>query len=136
MLPKIPSFFLKTAKVISSRKERALQQKGNLSHRPYITQLRLRLRPREMVLIYLPPKKRSRDSSVDIATDYGLEDRVKFPAGAKICLFCIASTPALTSNGYGGLARRLKRPRCEAYHSLPSTAKVKNGGAILPLSHI
>jgi hypothetical protein len=35
--------------------------------------------------------------------------------------------------GIGGSSPGVKRPGCEADHSSPSTAKVKNGGAVPPL---
>jgi hypothetical protein len=43
----------------------------------------------------------------------------------------------LLSNGYrGALSPRLKRPGREADHSPPSSAEVKNGGAIPPLPYM
>jgi hypothetical protein len=34
------------------------------------------------------------------------------------------------------LSPEVKGPACEADHSFPSSTKVKNGGAILPFSHV
>jgi hypothetical protein len=75
-----------------------------------------------------------RDSSVGIALDYGLDDpgpRVRFPAGAgKFSLHHRvqngsgahrASCPV----GTGALSLGVKRPGCEADHSPPSSAEVK-----------
>jgi hypothetical protein len=75
-----------------------------------------------------------RDSSVGIAIGYGLEDRmigVQFPAGAgNFSLRHRVQTgsgahPASYSMGIGGSFLEVKRPRREANHSPPSSAKVK-----------
>jgi hypothetical protein len=69
-----------------------------------------------------------RDSSVGIATSYGLDGR------GKICLFTIVSRPALgpTQPPIQWILG-VKRSGREAGHSSPSSAK--NGGAIPPLPH-
>jgi hypothetical protein len=68
---------------------------------------------------------KSWDSSVSIATDYGLDDRmigVRIPAGLGIFLFDTASTPALGPTKPtiewlpGVLSLGVKRPRREADH--------------------
>jgi hypothetical protein len=73
---------------------------------------------------------RSRNSSVIIATDYGLNDRigVRIPGGAENFFFStpcpdwLCGTPSLLSNGnHWGV----KRPGREADHSPLSSAKVK-----------
>jgi hypothetical protein len=77
----------------------------------------------------------SRDSSVSIATGYWLDGR------GKIFLFSTASRAALRPTQPpiqwvpGVLALKVKRPGREADNSLPSSAEVKNGGAIPPLPH-
>jgi hypothetical protein len=75
---------------------------------------------------------RSRDSSVGIATGYGLDDRgvgVRVPVGSGI--FSTSSRPALGPTQppiqwvAGALSPGVKRPRCEADHSPPTSAEVK-----------
>jgi hypothetical protein len=71
-------------------------------------------------------------------TGYGLEGRGAFPGRGNISLFFIASTPApgpteppiqwyLTA-----VSPLIKRPRRQADEFPPSSAEVKNGGAITP----
>jgi hypothetical protein len=78
---------------------------------------------------------KSRDSSVDIALGYGLNDRgsrVRFPAGAGN--FSLhhrvqngsGAHPASYPRGTGSLSLRVKRPGREANHSPPSSAVVTN----------
>jgi hypothetical protein len=43
--------------------------------------------------------------------------------------------PSYLSNGYQGSIAGVKRLGHEADHSPPSSAEVKNGGAISPISH-
>jgi hypothetical protein len=77
---------------------------------------------------------RSRDSSVGIALGYVLDDwgsRVQFPAGAGNFLFTTASRTALGPTQpliqwvRGALSLGVKWPVCEADHSPPSNAEVK-----------
>jgi hypothetical protein len=65
---------------------------------------------------------------------------VRFPAEVKIFLFTAfrptlgphpASCPMGTPVSSG-----VRRPGCEADHSLPSSAEVKNGGAVPPVPHM
>jgi hypothetical protein len=83
----------------------------------------------------------SADSSVGIATVYGLEGRNLIPGRVKIFLFSTASRPSLGPTQPpihwvpGVLFPEVKWSRREADHSPPSTAEDKNGGAILPLPH-
>jgi hypothetical protein len=76
----------------------------------------------------------SRDSSVGIALGYGLDDRdskVRFPAGAGN--FSLhhrvqngsGSYPSSYPMGTRALSLGVKRPGCEADHSPPSSAEVK-----------
>jgi hypothetical protein len=75
----------------------------------------------------------SRSSVAGIATVYGLDDLgvgVQVPVGSRI--FPSPSRPDplwgppnLLPNGYGALSPGVKRPGCEADHSLPASAKVK-----------
>jgi hypothetical protein len=59
--------------------------------------------------------------------------------GQEIFLFSIASRPALGPNQLliqwvsGGCSPGVKQPECEADHSPPSSAEVKNDGVIPPL---
>jgi hypothetical protein len=72
---------------------------------------------------------------------YGLDGRGSIPDRGKILLFCAASRPALGPTQHpiywvpDALSPRVKRPGREADHSLPSSAEVKDGGAIPPLLH-
>jgi hypothetical protein len=84
---------------------------------------------------------RSRDSAVGIATGYGLDDRgvgVRVPVGSRI--FSTSSRPAVGPTQPpiewvpGLFPRGVRRPGRESDHS-PTSAKVKNGGAIHPLPH-
>jgi hypothetical protein len=70
-------------------------------------------------------QNKSGDSSVGIATDYGLDDRmigVRFPEGNGTGS---GAHPASYSMGTRGFFPRIKRPGREADHSLPSSAEVK-----------
>jgi hypothetical protein len=83
----------------------------------------------------------SQDSLVGIATGYSLDGRGSIPGRGKR----FSSTPqrpyrlwgpfSLISNGYRAVFPGVKQPGREADHSPPSSAEVKNGGAILPLPH-
>jgi hypothetical protein len=82
----------------------------------------------------------SRDRAVGIAT--GWTAGVRFPTGTKIFLFSIASRlanlrptqpPIQWVPGAHCREGGVKRPRREADHSAPSSAKVQNAGAIPPL---
>jgi hypothetical protein len=73
-----------------------------------------------------------RDSVVGIASDYGLDDqgvRVRVPVGPR--MFSKSSRPALGSTQPpiqwvpGVFSSGVKRPGCEADHSLPASAEVK-----------
>jgi hypothetical protein len=77
---------------------------------------------------------KSYDSSVGIALGYGLDDqgsRVRFSARLGIFLFTTASRTALDPTQPpiqlvpGSLSLGVKRPGCEADHSPPSSAGVK-----------
>jgi hypothetical protein len=76
----------------------------------------------------------SRDSSVGIATCYGLDDRgvgVRVPVGPRIFpsprrTGPLWGAPSLLSNGYRGLfPRGVQRLGREADHSSPTSAEVK-----------
>jgi hypothetical protein len=78
---------------------------------------------------------KSRDSSVGIATDYGLHDwgsRVRFPVGLGIFLVSNMSRTDLGPTQPpiqwvpGALSLGVKRPGHEAHHSSPSTTEVNN----------
>jgi hypothetical protein len=80
-------------------------------------------------------KSKRRDSSVSIATGYGLDDRgseVRFPAGAgNFSVLHHVQTgsgahPASFPMGTGVSFLGLKRPEREADRSPPSSADVKN----------
>jgi hypothetical protein len=79
-------------------------------------------------------RSESRDSSVGIALGYGLDDRgtgVRFPAGARN--FSLdhrvqngpGAHPACYPMATRGSFLGVKRLRCEADHSPPSSAEVK-----------
>jgi hypothetical protein len=80
--------------------------------------------------------------SVGIKTDYGLEGRLSNRGRGKIFLFSTASRSALGPNQppvqwvSGAVSPEVKRPGLEADHSPPSSAEVKNGEAIPPLSYM
>jgi hypothetical protein len=84
--------------------------------------------------IHLYLTDRSRDSSVGIATGYGLDDRgvgVKRPCKVKNFLFSTSPRPALGCTQPpsqwvpGALSPGVKRPGREAVHSLPPSVEVK-----------
>jgi hypothetical protein len=78
----------------------------------------------------------SRDSSVGIATGYGLEDRGFYSRQAQeVVLYPTASRPALGPIQPSVQWEKMAFSRSEADQSPPSSAKVKNGGAIPPFSH-
>jgi hypothetical protein len=82
---------------------------------------------------------KTRDSSVGIAT--GWTAGVRFPARQEIYLFSTESRPVLESTQPpvqwvpGAISSRVKRPGCEADHSPPSGAEVKNDETIPSLTH-
>jgi hypothetical protein len=61
--------------------------------------------------------------------------------GQEIFLFCAVYTPTLGPNqppvqwGTGALSPGVKRPERETDYSSPSSAEIKSGGAVPPLSH-
>jgi hypothetical protein len=73
---------------------------------------------------------------------YRLDNQCLIPDGQEMFLFYIILVPAL------GLTQppvewvpediflAVKQPGCEVDHSPPSSAEVKNGGAIPPLFHV
>jgi hypothetical protein len=75
----------------------------------------------------------SRDSVFGIATGYGLDDQgvgVGVPVGSRIFTSLIVQTgsgvhPTSYTMGTGGLSLGVKRPGCEANHSLPTSVEVK-----------
>jgi hypothetical protein len=83
----------------------------------------------------------SRDSSIGMGTDYGLDARGSNPGKGKIFLFYTASEQALGPTQPpikwvpGDLFLGVKRPRHAADHSPPSNAEVTNGGTVPPLLH-
>jgi hypothetical protein len=82
------------------------------------------------------------DSSVRIATGHGLGGRGYIPGRGKIFLFSTVSMPVLgpiqppIQRLPGDFPLGAKQLECEANHILPSSAKVKNGGAVPPLLHM
>jgi hypothetical protein len=84
---------------------------------------------------------RSRNSSVGTATGYELDGRGSIAGGGKIVLFSAAPIPALAPTQspiqwiLGALSQEVKRQEREADHSPPSSADVKNDGAISALPH-
>jgi hypothetical protein len=81
-----------------------------------------------------------RDSSVSIRMGYGLEDRGSIP-GSNKGFFYISQHPEqgptkpTTQWLQGAVSPEVKRPRREDNQSRPSSAEVKNGGAIPSLPH-
>jgi hypothetical protein len=81
----------------------------------------------------------SGDSSVCIATGYGLDGRGSFSGRDKRFSLLHNARPALGPTHPpihwvpGALSPGLKRPEREADHSLPSSAEFKNSAAITPL---
>jgi hypothetical protein len=74
------------------------------------------------------------DSSVGITTGYGLDGRGSNPGRGKIFVFSKASRPALgTTQPPIQWVPGVKRPGREADRSAPSSAEIKNDGAIPPL---
>jgi hypothetical protein len=76
--------------------------------------------------------KKSRDSSVDIVTCYSLHDWGSIPGRSKIfsSRTALGPTKSLIQWVSGVISLGVKGPRLEAGHSPPSSAEVKNGGAI------
>jgi hypothetical protein len=65
---------------------------------------------------------------------------IRFPLGAAIFLVYNVQTDSGAQQasylmGTGALSPGVKRPECEADHSPPTSAGVKNGGTIPPLLH-
>jgi hypothetical protein len=79
--------------------------------------------------------------AVGIATSYGLDGQGSNPNRGKILLFSTAFTQAVGPTQPPMLwileatYPRVKQLGCEADHSPPPTAEVKNGGATRPLPH-
>jgi hypothetical protein len=82
---------------------------------------------------------RSGDSSVSIVMGFGLDRWGSIPCRSKIFLFSTASRPAMGPTQpsiqwvLGVSSLRVKQLGHEADHSPPSSADIKNGGAIAPL---
>jgi hypothetical protein len=87
-------------------------------------------------------RKKSRVSSVGIATSYELNGRGSIPGRGKVFLISIASRPALESTQPPiqwvpeSLSSKLKWLGREADHSPPSSSDVRNGGAVTPLPNM
>jgi hypothetical protein len=85
--------------------------------------------------------KMSQASSIGIAMGFGLEDRDSIPDRGKRVSLPTASRPVMGTTQPliqcvpGVISQEVKRLGREADHSLPSSAKVKNSGAIPPLPH-
>jgi hypothetical protein len=83
----------------------------------------------------------SGDSSVGIATDYGLDDRGSIPGRARYFSVLHSAQansgthPASSPLDTGGSFRGGKAAGLGDDHLPPSSAKVKNGGSIPPLLH-
>jgi hypothetical protein len=71
----------------------------------------------------------------------GPEGRGLIPRGGKIFLLSVTSKPALGPTHppiqwvSGALSQGVKRQGRQSDHSPPSIARVKNGGALPPISH-
>jgi hypothetical protein len=80
-------------------------------------------------------------TSVGLRTDYRIDGRGSIPVRDKdFSLFHCVGTgcrfhPASYSMGTEEFFNGIKRPGSETEHSPPSRAVVKNGGAILPITH-
>jgi hypothetical protein len=72
---------------------------------------------------------------------YRLNGQDSIPGRGKIFLFSIVCRPALGLTQppiqwvFGAVSLRVKQQGREAYHSFPSSAEVKNGGAIHSFTH-
>jgi hypothetical protein len=81
----------------------------------------------------------SRDSSVGVSMGYRLDGQGLVPGKCKIFFFTMRSKPALGHTQSpirwvpGEISPGIKRPGREADYSPPSSAEVKNGGAISSL---
>jgi hypothetical protein len=76
------------------------------------------------------------DSSVSKKTDYGLDGRGSIPGRVEIIQTGFETNPVSYPVGTGALSQGVKRQGREADHSLPSSAEIKNGGAMPPLPHM
>jgi hypothetical protein len=92
-------------------------------------------------IFYALPSSQSRDSSVSITMDCGLDDRGSITCRDKNFPPSTASRPALGPTqphiqweleAFSSGIQRLER---KAYHSHPSSAEIKNDGAIPPLPY-
>jgi hypothetical protein len=77
---------------------------------------------------YVHCSKRSRNSSVGIATGYGLDGRGSFPSRDKSFLVSIAASRELYPLVWSGMGMQLT--------THPSSDNVKKNGAIPPLLHV
>jgi hypothetical protein len=75
------------------------------------------------------------DSSVNIATGYGLDGRVQFPTGARPFRPTLGPTQPAIQKVSGALSAGVKRSMLETDDSPSSGAEVNNGGAIPPVHH-
>jgi hypothetical protein len=87
---------------------------------------------------YYCPYRRSRHSSVGIAMGYRVDGAGYIPGSARFFSSSyrpdrLWDPPRFLSSGYRGWVKRQGR---EFDHSPPSSAEVKNGGNIPPLSHM
>jgi hypothetical protein len=74
------------------------------------------------------------DSSVGVVTGYGLHDRGSNPG--TVSRLALGATQLPVQWVPRAISTGIKRPRREVDHSHPSTAEVRNGGAIPSLLHI
>jgi hypothetical protein len=95
-------------------------------------------------LYYMRNLQGSRDSSVGIATGYGLEDGgvgVRVPAWQECSLLHVVQTgsgvhpTSYTMGTGGGLSSGVKRPEREADHHLKLVTRSRKCGSIHPLLH-
>jgi hypothetical protein len=79
----------------------------------------------------------SQDSSVGIVTPWVGQPGFNSWQVQEIFLYSIVSTLALGPTQWisGALSLGVKQPVHEASHSPPSSAKIKNGGVISPLTY-
>jgi hypothetical protein len=75
----------------------------------------------------------SRGSSVGVVTGYGLDGR---GVGVRVLLSTLCRPVLGPTQPHIQWIPGVKRPGCEADHSPPTTAEVRNGGAIPPLPHV
>jgi hypothetical protein len=89
-----------------------------------------------IIFAVINPQSSNWNRLFSIALGYGLDSQGTIPGRSKVFFFFIASRLALRPGTKGLFLLGVEWQGHEADHSPPSSAEVKNGGAIPPFLHM